>query len=132
MGKLAGSSGKTQSEQGGATVKYLSIDLTAISPLAVRSDHAAGGAQVANYIPGTTLLGSLASTYRLMYPENATRFEQLFLSGEIKFPNLYPATPKKYDGFKEVVDPDLPIYPCPKTAITCKRHKGFLYPVVAA
>jgi CRISPR-associated protein Csx10 len=113
-------------------VKYLSVNLTAISPLAVRSDHAAGGAQVANYIPGTTLLGSLASTYRLMYPEKETRFEQLFLSGGIKFPNLYPATPKKYDGFTDIADQDQPIsiYPCPKTAITCKRHKGFLYPEV--
>jgi CRISPR-associated protein Csx10 len=112
-------------------VKYLSVNLIAKSPLAVRSDHAAGGSQVANYIPGTTLLGSLASTYRLMYPEKTTHFEQLFLSGEISFPNLYPATPKKYDGFEADFNSNLPIYPCPKTAITCKRHKGFLYPKVA-
>jgi CRISPR-associated protein Csx10 len=84
-----------------------------------------------NYIPGTTLVGCLASTYRLMYPENTTLFERLFLSGEISFPNLYLATPKKYDGFTDIADQDLPIYPCPKTAITCKRHKGFLYPQVA-
>lgn len=65
-----------------------------------------------NYIPGTTLVGCLASTYRLMYPEKTALFEQLFLSGEISFPNLYPATHKRYDGFKEDFNPNLPIYSC--------------------
>src|SRR5690348_16313774 len=33
--------------------------------------------------------------------------------------------------YENIVDQDQPVYPCPKTAITCKRHKGFLYPQVA-
>lgn len=110
-------------------MKYLSIRLKALSPLAVRSDHAAEGAQMTQYIPGTTLLGSLAATYKLLHPERTARFEQLFLSGEVSFPNLYPASYKQYEK-QEIVDLDLPVYPCPKTALTCKRHKGFLYPDV--
>ncbi len=42
-------------------MEHLYFELTAISPLAIRSDHAPGGAETAKFISGTALLGSLAS-----------------------------------------------------------------------
>jgi CRISPR-associated protein Csx10 len=111
------------------SMKYLSIGIVAKSPLSIRSDHASSGAEMTNYIPGTTLIGSLATTYKLMYPEDARTFERLFLSGEVSFPHLYLASFKedKEDKRFPDVNEKLPIYPTPKTALTCKRHKGFLY-----
>ena len=112
-------------------MNYLAIRLCAQSPLSVRSDHAARGVQTTQYIPGTTLLGSLASTYKRFYPDNHEQFERLFLSGEVSFPYLYPASPKDYHADnQESINLDLPVYSAPKTAITCKRQKGFLYPKI--
>ena len=110
-------------------MKYLPIRIVAKSPLSVRSDHAASGAETTNYIPGTTLLGSLVNTYKLMYPEDASTstFQRLFLSGEVSFPHLYLASYKDDDKLPEI-NKKLPIYPTPKTARTCKRHQGFRYP----
>ncbi len=103
-------------------MKHFSLNLEAISPLAIRSDHAAGGANSAAYISGTALSGSLASVYRLYNPDDSTHFEQLFLSGEVQYPDLYPAMFKP-DGMQDAVD--YPVYPLPKTAQSCKRFPGF-------
>lgn len=102
-------------------MKYFSIELSAVSPLAIRSDHAPEEAKTASYIPGTTLLGGLAAAYRLLHPEKTSEFENLFLSSKISFPNLYPA------DFKDsaVQNLNLPVYPLPKTAQSCKRFSGF-------
>ena len=83
-----------------------------------------------NYIPSTTLIGALATTYEPLYPENSVSFERLFLSGEVSFPHFYPASYKTYKKPLNI-STNLPIYPIPKTALTCKRHKGFLSPVDA-
>jgi CRISPR-associated protein Csx10 len=105
-------------------VKHLSIRLRAISPLSIRSDHAPGGADGARYIPGTTFMGSLTAAHRLLYPEKRDEFEQLFLQEQVLYPVLYPAV------FEDqgLQDTDLPVYQLPKTAQSCKRHEGFLYP----
>jgi CRISPR-associated protein Csx10 len=106
-------------------MQHLYIRLTAISPLAVRSDHAPGGAAMAPYISGTALVGALARVHRLLRPDDKEEFEQWFLRGQILYSNLYPAT---FDdaGLQER---KVPVYPVPRTAQTCKRHKGFLFPV---
>jgi CRISPR-associated protein Csx10 len=105
-------------------VRYLPIDLRTLSPLAIRSDHAAEGSENTKYIPGTTFAGSLAAVHRLSYPEATDTFEELFLSGRVLYPDLYPAV---FDdaGLQEI---KTPVNPLPKTAQSCKRHKGFLFP----
>ncbi|GCE09298.1 RAMP superfamily CRISPR-associated protein [Dictyobacter aurantiacus] len=108
-------------------MKYLSIRVIAQSPLSIRSDHASSGAGTTSYIPGSTVLGSLATTYKLLNPGDAHNFERLFLSGAVRFPNLYLASYKKNQKLPDI-NKNLPIYPTPKTAIACKRQKGFLYP----
>jgi CRISPR-associated protein Csx10 len=107
-------------------MNQLYIWLTAESPLAIRSDHAAGGAEVARYIPGTAFIGSLAAVHRMLKPTETEEFKQLFLNENVLYPNLYPAVFKDKQGLQVS---NLPVYPLPKTAQSCKRHPGFLYPV---
>src|SRR5579884_1175649 len=103
-------------------MKYFALNLTALSPLAIRADHAPGGVASALYIPGSALLGSLAAAYRLLHDDRTTEFEELFLRERVQYPNLYPATfENKY--MQEALA--LPIYPAPLTARTCKRGEGF-------
>src|SRR6266566_4888706 len=103
-------------------MKHFSLNLETLSPLAIRADHAPGGVENAGNIPGTTLLGSLAALHRLSHPGDAAAFEQLFLSGQIRYPDLYPASFKQ-DALQGSTT--LPIYPLPKTAQSCKRYPGF-------
>ena len=104
-------------------MKQFALTLETISPLAIRADHAQGGSESAQYISGTTLLGSLASTYRFMQGDQGNGFADLFLTGAIQYPNLYPAL------FPDdaMQDAGTPVYPLPKTAQSCKRFKGFKY-----
>ncbi len=104
-------------------MKTVSISLDVISPLAVRSDHAASRTANSKYIPGNTLLGSLATIHRVLRPEQIEEFERLFLRDEVLYSNLYPSTfePKEIEWGGE----QGPVYPIPKTAESCKRHKGF-------
>jgi len=104
-------------------VKYFSLELKALSPLAIRADHATGGADTAKSISGTTLAGSLAAVYRLWPSGDAKGFEALFLSGKLSYPYLYPALFKD----SNLHTPDFPVYPLPKTAHSCKRFSGFQY-----
>lgn len=106
-------------------MKHFSLNLEAQSPLAIRSDHAAGGADSAGYISGTALAGSLAAVHRLYYPDDTVAFERLFLGGHVQYPDLYPATFKQ-EGMQNAIDH--PVYPLPKTAQSCKRFPGF-YPM---
>lgn len=107
-------------------MKHFSIELNAHSPLAIRSDHASGGAETAKFISGTTLAGSLAAVHRLLHSRETSEFEALFLSGKVSYPNLYPAL------FKDdrVHALDFPVYPLPRTAQSCKRFSGFQYMAV--
>src|SRR5205809_543287 len=73
-------------------MQYFSLNLETISPLAIRSDHAQTGAGSADYISGTALAGSLAAVYRLYHQQDSAQFEQLFLNGQVYYPDLYPAT----------------------------------------
>lgn len=102
-------------------MKHLSLHVMAQSPLAIRSDHAEGGASTAQYIPGATLLGSLAAAHRILYPQDDEKFTALFLNEQVSFPHLYPAFFKE----KDIHVSGLPVMPIPKTAQTCKRFSGF-------
>jgi len=104
-------------------MKTLSVNLDVISPLAVRLDHAASRTVSSEYIPGNTLLGSLATLHRVLRPEKTKEFERFFLHGEVLYSNLYASTPKSRE-IEWIAQG--PVYPIPKTAESCKRHKGFL------
>src|SRR5437588_7289348 len=97
--------------------------LKADSPLAIRADHALGGADTARYITGTTLAGSLAAVHRLLHGQHEGDFASLFLSGKVSYPDLYPAMFRDPD----MSTLDFPVYPLPKTAQSCKRFSGFQY-----
>ncbi len=92
-----------------------------ISPLAIRSDHAPGGASTTHFISGSALMGCLAAIHRLLRSEQHTEFEALFLNGAIHYPHLYPASFKA----REIQGAGTPVYPLPLTAQSCKRFPGF-------
>lgn len=102
-------------------MRYFSIDARAVSPLALRADHAAKGSRTMEYISGTVLMGGLASVHRLLHPLDTDDFEALFLNEQVLYPNLYPAM----FGDRGMQALDLPVYPFPRTARTCKRFSGF-------
>src|SRR6266699_3725257 len=104
-------------------MQYFSLNLETISPLAIRSDHAPTRAESADYISGTTLAGSLAAAYRLYNQRHSDLFEQLFLSGQVYYPDLYPATFTVEEIQRAY---NIPVHPLPKTAQSCKRFPGFL------
>src|SRR2546421_12984931 len=100
-----------------ASVKHFYLRVQALSPLAIRSDHAEGGVKTTQYIPGATLLGRLAASHRILRPEQEDEFATLFLDEQVHFPHLYPAQ----FGTRSFHDRNLPVMPLPKTAQTCKR-----------
>jgi hypothetical protein len=103
-------------------MRHFALDLQAVSPLAIRADHARDGAETARYIPGTTLAGGLAAAYRQFYPENTSDFEALFLSGQVQYPALYPATFKNADMQKSLT----PVFPLPKTLRPASAFRDFV------
>lgn len=104
-------------------MQHFYIVLQALSPLAIRSDHAEGGASTTQHITGTTFLGSLAAAHRLLRQAQEEEFADLFLKERVYFSYLYPASFKKSSSG---IDRDnLPVLPLPKTAQSCKRFSGF-------
>src|SRR5579859_8124429 len=100
-------------------MRTLSLHLKTESPLAIRADHAPTGSDMISYIPGTTLVGGLASVHRALNLSNE-EFARFFLGNEVFFSDLYPA------NFDELADAiSAPVYPVPRTAISCKRYPGF-------
>ncbi len=104
-------------------MKRFYLRVTARSPLTIRSDHAEGGVKTTQYIPGATLLGSLAASHRILHPEQEDEFAAFFLNEQVYFPHLYPAQ----FGTTNFHNRNLPVTPFPKTAQTCKRFSGFLH-----
>jgi CRISPR-associated protein Csx10 len=108
-------------------MNHLSVRMKVESPLAIRSDQALEGAAGSKYVPGTTFIGGLASLYRLLYQDapEIDSFAPLFLSGQVLYPNLYPAL---FDDEGVQGQNTTPVFPLPKTAQSCKRHEGFRFP----
>ncbi|MGH2510367.1 MAG: RAMP superfamily CRISPR-associated protein, partial [Ktedonobacteraceae bacterium] len=102
-------------------MKHFYLSLNTRSPLAVRASHAESGTKLAPYIPGTAVLGSLASAHRLLRSEAEEEFTTLFLQQRVLFPHLYPAC----FADKNMHEAHTPVMPLPKTAQTCKRFPGF-------
>ena len=102
-------------------MKQFSFSVTTHTPLAIRSDHAPEGAETSAFIPGTTVIGSLAAVNRLLSYKDDTEFAKLFLLENVSYPHLYPASFRS----QELHDANTPVYPIPKTAQSCKRFKGF-------
>src|SRR3989440_3086669 len=104
-------------------MQYFSLNLETTSPLAIRADHAPTRAESADYISATALAGSLAAVYRLYHQQDSEQFEQLFLNGQVYYPDLYPATFGSEEMQKAL---NAPVYALPKTAQSCKRFSGFV------
>ncbi|GAC1357608.1 MAG: hypothetical protein NVSMB38_40140 [Ktedonobacteraceae bacterium] len=102
-------------------MKQFSLSVIARAPLAIRVDHAPEGAETSKFIPGTTLIGSLAAVHRLLSYAKDAEFEELFLREAVSYPHLYPASFRS----KELHGADTPVYAIPKTAQSCKRFPGF-------
>jgi CRISPR-associated protein Csx10 len=100
-------------------MRALSLHLTTESPLAIRADHAPTGSDMISYIPGTTLVGGLASIHHALNLDGED-FARFFLSGKVCFSDLYPANFEDLAG-----EVNAPVYPIPRTAISCKRNPGF-------
>ncbi len=105
-------------------MRHFFLNVTALAPLAIRADHAQGGAKTAQCISGTTLLGSLAAAHRILRAEKEEEFADLFLREQVYFPYLYAAQFAKSDA--GIHNSSLPVMPLPRTAQACKRFSGFL------
>lgn len=90
------------------------------SPLCFRASRAEDSVETLDYIPGSALLGGLAAAHNRL-GRDKKKFEAFFLSGDMRFGNLYPANLKALD------DSDFPVCPLPKTALSCKRFSGFRF-----
>src|SRR5947209_8747424 len=100
-------------------MRRIALQLTTLSSLSIRSDHAPDGITTARYIAGRAVIGSLATLHRLFHEQREPEFEQLFLSGQVLYPDLFPATfgDKAQPGAAEWWNRlDRPVYPSPLTA----------------
>lgn len=103
------------------------LNFVAQSPIHIAEHHAVGNvSRTLDYIPGTALRGALAEIFwqspklpeylaPLLTPlgmEMENFFDWAFLSGDVRFPNLYPSS-----GAKSWV--------LPLTARSCKINSGF-------
>ncbi len=106
------------------------VSAVAETPLSIRKGRNNSDASTLDYIPGSALLGSLVNAHHLMR-NNSDELDLLLFSDTVRFNNLYPA------GLPEIADkavamklellndPELPVYPFPGTARSCKRFGGF-------
>lgn len=87
------------------------LTITPSSPISINIDKASENAKTKNYITGSTLRGHVAGIYLNQLSDGIPDecFNKIFLDEEVVFSNLYP-----YGGL-----------PIPKTAVSCKRWKGF-------
>jgi CRISPR-associated protein Csx10 len=111
-------------------MRRIALQLTTLSPLSIRSDHTPDGITTARYIAGRAIIGSLATLHRLFHEQGEPEFKQLFLSRQVLYPDLFPATfdDKAQLGTAEWWNTlNRPVYPAPLTARTCKRYPGFLF-----
>lgn len=101
-------------------MKYIA-EITDCGPLSFRAGRETTSASTLDYVPGTTLLGGLATAHTLLR-HNPTEFCAFFTDGLASFGNLYPA------AFVEALQgSDRPVYPLPNTALSCKRFGGFRF-----
>lgn len=102
-------------------MKYI-IQITDCGPLSFRAGRDTATTETLGYVPGTALLGGLASAHALLRHDPA-EFNAFFMDGGASFGNLYPAA-FKFDELQGETDP---VYPLPRTAMSCKRFGGFTF-----
>jgi CRISPR-associated Csx10 family RAMP protein len=104
------------------------IQATAQTPIAFRSGRDARREGTLGYVPGSALLGGLATAHMHIRPQRRDEFAEFFLHGRVFYRNLYPLkvsqanrAPNPLDAIPSVV------YPFPRTAFSCKRFGGFRF-----
>lgn len=97
--------------------------LTTLTPISLRAGRAQTESKSLMYIPGSTVLGSLAAAHTRLRPNQRDEFAAFFLRDQCIFGNLYPAT----FNHEDLDDEEQPVYPLPRTARTCKRFPGFRF-----
>ena len=100
-------------------MKYIAR-ITDCGPLSFRDGRETTRASSLGYVPGSALLGGLASLHALLKSDVA-QFNRFFMNAGSNFGNLYP------DNFETntLKDVTTPVYPLPATARSCKRFSGF-------
>ena len=94
------------------------VTLTAATPVAFRAGRDTDAAETLEYVPGSTFRGALAAAHVLLRPEATEQFTSWFANEGIHFGNGYPCR----DAITSVTD----ARPIPRTALCCKRFRGFL------
>ncbi len=105
------------------------VQATASTPLGFRAGRDSRHEDTLAYVPGSALLGGLAAEHARAFPEQAEEFAAFFLSGKVRFGNLYPAAfdaPATPPGLS-LDHSGTPVRPLPLTARSCKRFGGFRY-----
>ena len=102
---------------------YLTV--SSLSPLNFRMSRSTSSFETLKYIPGTALLGAFASAH-CKERDDKDEFARFFLSGDIRFGNLYPANfqAMEFSG-TQLRENRQPIKTLPNTALSCKRFSGF-------
>ena len=102
--------------------------VSSASPLNFRVSRSTASFETLKYIHGTALLGAFAAAH-CKTRDDKDKFTKFFLSGEIRFSNLYPANfPDKEFSNTDLKDNEQqPVKPIPNTARSCKRFSGFRF-----
>lgn len=100
-------------------MKY-AVQITDCGPLSFRDGRETTNPGTLDYVPGSVLLGVLATVYAQLHDDTQI-FDEIFFDEETSFGNLYPSRFEKED-LNGGIDP---VYPIPMTAASCKRFAGF-------
>jgi CRISPR-associated protein Csx10 len=109
-------------------MKYIAR-ISDCGPLSFRAGRDTKTSETLSYVPGSTLLGGLASAHGLLGRAPA-EFTDFFMREESYFTNLYPVPSVPENARPELEDlqeETAPVYPIPVTARTCKRFGGFKF-----
>jgi CRISPR-associated protein Csx10 len=96
-------------------MQHYRITARLLSPLMIQENRQSNLSQSVNFIPGSSLRGSLAAkSIRLGGSPDDGEFRDLFLDNPISFPNLLPSDDTK--AATQIL---------PVTSFSCKRNPGF-------
>ncbi len=98
------------------------VYITDCGPLSFRDGRETTSPASLDYVPGSVLLGVLATVYAQLNDDMQV-LNEMFFDEEGGFGNLYPSQFEKED----LQDKTDPVYPVPVTAASCKRFEGFRF-----
>lgn len=96
------------------------VRITDCGPLSFRSGRETTSPKTLEYVPGSVLIGGLATTHALLY-NDADQHDAMFFHEETSIGNLYPS---RFENKRLQGELD-PVYPIPTTVVSCKRFPGF-------